>query len=290
MQLPFASMLYCVLTGAGMLAGAGALRVTDPKMLLEWGLSEEHTERAMDGLHIGALVACVAGLAVFVGFDLTLFFGIVMAGLSFAAAIIAGFAGQQVLSCALSGLAWRVAKPFEVGDRITMAGEAGTVLKVGLCHTSLVSDKEEVISVPNSAIFTGSLRNRSRSAITGLRQVIIPIRLPGATDLEKAFTVLERAAMATNEFVSKQNASDTVRNFPNGNMTLSAHYKQRYESELEKDHSKCPPKVLMCGQEPDGRHRVELRFFCPEVLREAVEHQGYIEIVKNLQQSGIVLN
>lgn len=279
-------MLYSVLAGAIMLMAAGALRVTDPKLLAEWGINEESADRLMDAFHVGSLMACAAGLAVFVGLDLYYLFGVVFVTLLLAAAVIAGFASQPLLASAVSGFAWRFTQPFNVGDKVTLAGKTGVVAAVGLCHTSLIAGGREVIYVPNVAIFAEALHNHSKSLSAapapGLRQVAVPLRLAPTADLDRAVSALERAALATQEFICKQNASDSIISSPDGGKTLAAFYKERHQSDLDQDQAKCPPEVLVCGQDVGGGHAVEVRFFCDETLADAVAHHGYLEAVKCL--------
>ena len=78
-----------------------------------------------------------------------------------AAGLAVGLALQSTLSHFASGIMLVTFRPFEVGDFIEGAGVGGVVDSIGLFSTTLITRDNVQISVPNSNLFSGTLRNTS---------------------------------------------------------------------------------------------------------------------------------
>jgi small-conductance mechanosensitive channel len=74
-----------------------------------------------------------------------------------------GFALRDVISNTLAGVLVLLYKPFRRGDRISVAGSEGVVSQIDLRYTTLVVDEETRVLVPNSTLFTNSIRVQPRS-------------------------------------------------------------------------------------------------------------------------------
>jgi small-conductance mechanosensitive channel len=68
-----------------------------------------------------------------------------------------GFALKDSISNVLAGVLILLYRPFEVGDRIDIAGLAGTVVHVDLRYTALENERERIL-VPNSKMLTDPIR------------------------------------------------------------------------------------------------------------------------------------
>jgi small-conductance mechanosensitive channel len=68
-----------------------------------------------------------------------------------------GFALKDSIANLLAGVLILLYRPFEIGDRIDVAGFAGRVTHVDLRYTELDSDAERVL-VPNSKMLTDPIR------------------------------------------------------------------------------------------------------------------------------------
>ncbi|MEN3048037.1 MAG: mechanosensitive ion channel domain-containing protein [Candidatus Caldarchaeales archaeon] len=92
---------------------------------------------------VGALIASIAGGVAggTAGVALGGFIGLVI-----------GFASQQVLGQALSGLFILITKPFKIGDRVVIAGEEGTVDDISALFTVVVKDEGVGVLIPNNSI------------------------------------------------------------------------------------------------------------------------------------------
>ncbi len=70
--------------------------------------------------------------------------------------------------------------PFRVGDTIKVLGWSGKVLEVNAMSTILLSDDEQLVSVPNSAMIRDVVVNTSPQA---WKEVVVPISISGNVDL-----------------------------------------------------------------------------------------------------------
>lgn len=76
------------------------------------------------------------------------------------ASFIIGFATQSTLSNLASGLLLMITKPFDVGDRVDVAGVSGTVQKVSIVSTTILSPQGETIIVPNKQLWDSVIINK----------------------------------------------------------------------------------------------------------------------------------
>src|SRR5271170_6838660 len=70
--------------------------------------------------------------------------------------------------------------PFKVGDTIEVQGHSGKVIEINPMTTVLLSDKEQLISVPNAAMIRDVVINTSPQA---WKEVTIPVSISGNIDL-----------------------------------------------------------------------------------------------------------
>ncbi|MBW4443204.1 MAG: mechanosensitive ion channel family protein [Plectolyngbya sp. WJT66-NPBG17] len=103
-----------------------------------------------------------------------------------AAGLAIGLALQNSLSHFAAGVMLVSFRPFEVGDTIEGAGVAGTVDSIGLFSTTIVSSDNVRITVPNSNLFSGTLRNNT---IMGTRRIDLHIDI-GDREIESTITHL----------------------------------------------------------------------------------------------------
>ncbi|MCS7104398.1 MAG: mechanosensitive ion channel family protein [Thermofilaceae archaeon] len=94
-------------------------------------------------LGMGALAAAIAGGAAggAAGVALGGFIGMVI-----------GFATQQVLGQAIAGLFVLIARPVKIGDRVTAAGETGTVQDISTLFTTIEKDDGTTALIPNNML------------------------------------------------------------------------------------------------------------------------------------------
>lgn len=65
-----------------------------------------------------------------------------------------GFAMRDLMAAFIAGITIMFDRPFQVGDRVTFAGEYGDVLKIGLRSTRINTLDHNIITVPNNKVLT----------------------------------------------------------------------------------------------------------------------------------------
>jgi len=103
-----------------------------------------------------------------------------------------GLAFQGSLSNFAGGVLLMITKPFQIGDYITedTHGNSGTVVRLGLTYTTLLTPDEKTVTVPNGALANSSLTNFSTQ---GKRRVEVSVSISYKEDLKKAKAVMEKA-------------------------------------------------------------------------------------------------
>lgn len=91
-----------------------------------------------------------------------------------AAGLAIGLALQSSLSHIAAGLMLISFRPFEVGDSIEGGGVSGTVDAIGLFSTTIVTSDHIRITVPNSNLFSGILKNHT---VLGTRRLDIRVNI-----------------------------------------------------------------------------------------------------------------
>jgi small conductance mechanosensitive channel len=70
--------------------------------------------------------------------------------------------------------------PFKIGDTIEVQGFSGKVIEINPMTTVLLSDKEQLVSVPNASMIRDVVVNTSPQA---WKEVTVPVSIPGSIDL-----------------------------------------------------------------------------------------------------------
>ncbi|MGO4851974.1 mechanosensitive ion channel family protein [Phaeovulum sp. W22_SRMD_FR3] len=104
-----------------------------------------------------------------------------------AAGLAIGLALQGTLSNLASGVMLILFRPFRVGDYIEAGSEAGTVVEISLFYTELRSYDGLQLIIPNSDIWSSSIKNYSANAT---RLVDLTIGVSYDSDLKRAEEVL----------------------------------------------------------------------------------------------------
>lgn len=68
-----------------------------------------------------------------------------------------GFALRDAVSNLIAGVLILLYQPFAYGDKITVAGNSGTVVAVNFRYTVLTSETVTIVHVPNSTMFNNSV-------------------------------------------------------------------------------------------------------------------------------------
>ncbi|MEO7111320.1 MAG: mechanosensitive ion channel domain-containing protein, partial [Polyangiaceae bacterium] len=77
---------------------------------------------------------------------------IALVGGTFAVAI--GFSMRDLVSSFIAGITIMFDRPFQVGDRVTFAGEYGDIIKIGLRSVRMNTLDHNIITIPNNKVLT----------------------------------------------------------------------------------------------------------------------------------------
>ncbi|HJV35038.1 mechanosensitive ion channel family protein, partial [Geomonas sp.] len=105
-----------------------------------------------------------------------------------------GLAAKDTLANMISGFTLMIDRPFRIGDRISLGGQIGDVIDVGLRSTKIKSGDNTFMVVPNSELCNSTVVNMAfpDSRVTGR----INVQVSYGTDVENAKLVLTGAAAA----------------------------------------------------------------------------------------------
>jgi small-conductance mechanosensitive channel len=103
-----------------------------------------------------------------------------------------GFGLQNIMSNFFSGLIILFERPIRIGDRIEIAGAIGEVREIAARATTIVTDDNLAILVPNSQFISERVTNWSRPA--KLTAYVLSFNVPYSTDPELIRRILLGAA------------------------------------------------------------------------------------------------
>jgi small-conductance mechanosensitive channel len=131
----------------------------------------------------------IGGLLYLWGIEITpLFAGAGIAG------IAVGFAAKDTVANFFGGIALYFDDTYKIGDYVVLdSGEAGTVVKVGIRSTTLMTRDELLVTVPNSVLNAAKIINES--APNRRRRMKVPIGVAYGTDIDEFEEILVDLAL-----------------------------------------------------------------------------------------------
>lgn len=169
------------------------------RKLIKWFLKIARTSMERAGIDKGVVqFACSFGKALLYAlliFNIATYFGVKessVAALLGTAGVTIGLALQGGLANLAGGMMLLLFKPFQVGDYIIQNqadGCEGTVYKIEICYTTLLSMDNKHIVIPN-----GTLSNSTITNVTARdqRRLEIKVGISYEADVRKAKEILER--------------------------------------------------------------------------------------------------
>ncbi|WP_040605721.1 mechanosensitive ion channel family protein [Salisaeta longa] len=121
-----------------------------------------------------------------------------------AAGFAVGLALQGSLSNFAAGIMLLIFRPFSVGDYVTVGGETGFVRELQLFYTKIDTRANELVIIPNSAVFGSVIRNEFAYDI---RWAECAVGTDYPADLDETRAVLTRAAESVDGRVEDKNVS-----------------------------------------------------------------------------------
>lgn len=108
--------------------------------------------------------------------------GTALISISVVLGFVLGFALGDTLSNIASGFMIAVTKPFKKGDYVTLNGESGTIVNVGISVTELKTIDNKLIIIPNKSAWGGNITNFTRYKT---RRVDMELGVGYGDDLDK---------------------------------------------------------------------------------------------------------
>jgi small conductance mechanosensitive channel len=101
--------------------------------------------------------------------------------------VVIGFAMQSTLSNFAAGGMILGSQPFDIGDEIEVGGASGTVKRMTLVSTTIVTADNQTLIIPNSTVWGDVIRNRTTQPV---RRVDMTFGIGYQDDVEQAERVL----------------------------------------------------------------------------------------------------
>ena len=79
--------------------------------------------------------------------------------------VAVGFAAQDLLKNIFGGLVIISDRPFQVGDKISVAGTYGEVSSIGLRSTRIITPDDNLVTVPNAQVVDSQVANANAGAL-----------------------------------------------------------------------------------------------------------------------------
>ncbi|MDO9549843.1 MAG: mechanosensitive ion channel [Methanoregula sp.] len=114
----------------------------------------------------------------------------------FGAAI--GFGLKDLFSDIVGGVVIIFEKPYQIGDKVTIGDKYGEVKDIGIRSTRIQTPADELVSVPNTTIFSQSVTSGNAGDLAMM--IVIDLYLHPDSDAEKAMKILKEA-LITSKYV-----------------------------------------------------------------------------------------
>ena len=109
--------------------------------------------------------------------------------------VAVGFAAQDLLKNIFGGLVIITDRPFQVRDKISVAGTYGEVSAIGLRSTRIITPDDNLVTVPNAQVVDSQVANANAGALDC--QVVTDLYLPGWVDERQAKRIAYQAAASS---------------------------------------------------------------------------------------------
>ena len=123
----------------------------------------------------------------------------VLAGFGIAGLAV-GFALQNTIANLAAGGLILGTRPYDLGDDIEAAGVAGTVKRMSLVSTTILTPDNQTLIVPNSSIWSGVIRNRTSEPI---RRVDLTFNAAYGDDVDRVERALADVVHAEEKVLSE---------------------------------------------------------------------------------------
>lgn len=112
-----------------------------------------------------------------------------------AIAFAVGFAMRDLVAAFIAGITIIFDRPFQVGDRVTLAGQYGDIVKIGLRSVRMITLDHTVVTIPNNKILTDVTSSGNYGALES--QIPMTFYIGSDQDLELAARLIEEACLTS---------------------------------------------------------------------------------------------
>jgi len=112
--------------------------------------------------------------------------------------VATGFALKDLASSVVAGITILFDRPFQVGDRVTVAGEYGEIRSIGLRSVRLVTLDDSVVTIPNNRFLTEVVVSGNAGALD--MQIVMDFYIAPDSDIDSARRIVSEA-LRTSRFV-----------------------------------------------------------------------------------------
>ncbi|WP_408958081.1 mechanosensitive ion channel family protein [Natrinema sp. 74] len=135
--------------------------------------------------------------------------------------IVLGMAARQTLGTMLAGFVLMFARPFEIGDWIEVDGDEGVVTDISIVNTQVRSFDGEYIMIPNDAIASSTVTNRSKR---GRLRLEVDVGVDYATDVDRAIDLATEAVTEIDETLSAPSPQVVAKSFGDSAVVLAVRF------------------------------------------------------------------
>lgn len=143
-----------------------------------------------------------------------------------------GFAAQETLANFIAGIVIFLDRPFRVGDWIEVDGQQGAVKRVTFRSTRFVNLDGDVVIMPNTAMLSHRIINKSTNPIT---RVNVPISIAYKESIDKAREVMLHTLKGDKRIETRPEPEVEVRSCGTSSVDLMLHFwlqEERYEDAM----------------------------------------------------------
>ena len=160
--------------------------------------------------------------------------------LSGAIAFTVGFALKDLASSVLAGITILFDRPFQVGDRVTVAGHYGEIETIGLRSVRMVTLDDSLVTIPNNRFLTEITISGNAGALD--MQIVIDFLIAVDSDVARAKQIVIEALRTSRFVYLEKPAVVLVKDIVEANYlatrlrakayVLDVHYEKAFETDV----------------------------------------------------------
>lgn len=151
-----------------------------------------------------------------------------------------GFAFQDIAANFMSGIAIAFRKPFVVNDIIEAEGYFGTVKKINLRTTDVLTTQGQMVLIPNKEVFQNPLINYS---VTGERRIDLAVGISYGEDLERVKRITEDALKEIHNQIEEKPVEVFYNEFGDSSINFTARIWIKYNT--NRDYNKAVSDAII---------------------------------------------